>query len=357
MKKKVLLITRPSTGGAERMTLLYGKILEKAGYDIDLLLLQISNNPQDTLLPFIPNRWHYTIKNSRFRKFIYNIWRYIRASKPDIVFSSTNGFSIMLMLLKRFRLIHCKVVIRDCNMPSTYGNKQVRLSKWLYGGADAIISQTKEMKAEMIHYYGLSNNAITVINNPIDKDLIAEKLKEKVNLEAGKPIFVACGRIAPQKDYDNLLSAMRMVVNQFPNAHLYIIGKGRDNDVYNTHILQLVKDYSIKDNVTFLGFQTNPYKYMIKSDAFVLSSDYEGLPNVMIEAMYLGRPVAVTRCIPYISQVVKDGENGYTCPIKNPVALAEAMIHAIAIKDLPMYVDVNKSENKIIDLFEGVSKA
>ena len=108
----------------------------------------------------------------------------------------------------------------------------------------------------------------------------------------------------------------------------------------------------ISEFVKFVGFQANPYKYLKYADVFVLSSIYEGLPNVMLEAMYLGKPVAVTACIPYISQVVRPGVNGYLAPVGDSNALAKAMTEAKDIKGLSQYGDINDSEKLIVKTFK-----
>ena len=93
---------------------------------------------------------------------------------------------------------------------------------------------------------------------------------------------------------------------------------------------------------------------MKQADVYMLSSIYEGMPNAMLEAMYLGLPIAATQCIPFISQVVEEGENGYICPVGNEKALAECMINASKMKGLPIFRDINQSEEGIVETFKGL---
>ena len=118
--------------------------------------------------------------------------------------------------------------------------------------------------------------------------------------------------------------------------------------------MKLIKKNKMESAVFFEGYQENPHKYETGADVYALSSVYEGLPNAMIEAMYLGVPVAATECIPYISQVVKNGVNGYTCPIKDAKQLADAMLAAARIKGLPRFIDINHSEQEIVTLFNNL---
>ena len=100
--------------------------------------------------------------------------------------------------------------------------------------------------------------------------------------------------------------------------------------------LNLVKDKGLQDYIHFVGYDDNPYRWMKFCDCFVLPSRIEGLPNVLVEAMYLGRPVVATKCIPFISRMVDDGKNGILCETENPQALANAMIKAVDLKNFKM---------------------
>lgn len=348
--KSVIFFTNPGCGGAERMTLLFMKILKKSGLSVRLA---ICTTPESdiSILPFVPEDIEYDIICYRkYRYLIFYVFRYLLTHKSDFLFVSLPLLAAPILLLKRFKIIRRKVVLRECNMPDTHPSQVRNTCKSLFPYADAIISQTKEMKEEMVKHYVLPEDSITVINNPIDKDLIQSKLMEDIPLTSGKVNYMACGRISPQKDIITLLNAFAVVRQTVSNAMLYIVGKEADNDYMDT-VYQTIKDNNLYDSVHLVGFQTNPYKYLRHADAFVLSSIYEGLPNVMLEAMYLGKPVAATRCIPYISQVIEEGKNGYTCEIKNPTELAKAMVKAIYIKNLPLYSDITNSNHKIIELF------
>ena len=347
MNKKILLITQPSGGGAERMTLLYGKIWEKAGYDINLYLMQVKGKPTNNFYEFIPENWNVKLKMGRFRYFFFYLLKFLFCHKQDVIFTSLTEFNIIVLLLKKLRVTKSKIVIRECNMPSRHSANELRLARRLYKYSDIIISQTEEMKAEMLSYYHLTDEQVIVINNPIDSDLIKQKLGENdIILKPGFINFMACGRVDPQKDIITLIKAFGIVKKSIDNAKLYIIGR-LGTDEYMQEIEDEISVNDINKCVCFVGFQSNPYKYLKHADVFVLSSVFEGLPNVMLEAMFLGKPVAATNCIPYISQVIKNGVNGFTCPPQNATLLADCMIKAMRINNLPLYNDINKSDEKV----------
>lgn len=226
------------------------------------------------------------------------------------------------------------------------------MAKRLYRYADVLIAQTEEMKGEMVGVYGVCKDKIQVISNPTDEGTIKEKIKECFPFDHHYTNYLAVGRIMEQKDYLTSVRAFALVVKQHPNSRFYIVGgESPLQQDYAQSVHQEVERLGIADKVFFEGFQDNPYKYEVGCDVFVLSSIYEGLPNVLLDAMYLGKPVAVTASIPYIDQVVHDGENGYKVKVGDYKALAEAMLKANELPYLPNYIPVNNSIQQIIEIF------
>ena len=101
---------------------------------------------------------------------------------------------------------------------------------------------------------------------------------------------------------------------------------GRD-DGEEKSLLNLRKKLNLEKNVHFLGFQSNPYRFFYFSDLFVLSSRREGLPNAVLENLYLKKPIVATQCIPYLSTLINHGKNGYIVPTENPKSLASAILN------------------------------
>ena len=348
--RNLLFITNPNCGGAERMTLLYMKLLKSAGFNVRLCVC-INKGSEFNLKPFIPSDVQYDIISyQKYRYLIFKLIKYLWHQKSDVITTSLPLLAQPILILKTLSLIRSKVVYRECNMPSSHGIAEMRLSRILYRHANVLISQTMEMKEEMTKYYGVEDNDVITINN---KDLIKQQIEESVALDSNRINYMACSRLSPQKDIPTMLKAFAVVRKTVPNAILYLIGKS-DSEEYGMNLKSLACSLGISKYVKFVGFQANPYKYLKHADVFVLSSTYEGLPNVMLEAMYLGKPVAVTACIPYISQAVQTGVNGYLAPVGDSNALAKAMVEAKDIKSLPQYKDINDSERIIVELFKKI---
>ena len=347
MKPQIVLITGSNIGGAERVTVLYAKILKQAGLDVYLLLYQ--NGKSCDLKEFIPKDIPYEVVAGRIRYLAFYLTKRLGSLKPEVVFTTLFHVALSASVATWLLRKPYTFVVRDCNTPSRHGDWQIRLARILFKKCDVLVAQTEEMRQQMIEAYHLASEKVVTIYNPIDKMLIRDGLKETVNMNPHHCNYLAVGRIAPQKDYVTMLKAFAIVRKQQPNSHLYIIGPV--DVAYKVILDQLIYEYQLHNWVFFEGFQINPFKYIEAADVFVLSSEYEGLPNVLMEAMYLGKPVVATRCIPFVQQVVKEGINGYTTKVGDYESFAEKMLLASKLKGMEKFIDTNKSDEKVLELF------
>lgn len=353
MNHKICFLVSAGQGGSEHITILYAKILMEHGFDCSLLICK-NKGERVYVADYIPKGLAPETIASRYRYMIFPVWKYLRKENPDIVFSTIPGLSMLVLFLKKLGLYRGEVIIRDSNMPSRQAVRTQKMAKRLYRYADVLIAQTEEMKEEMVRVYGVCKDKIQVINNPTDEGTIKEKIKECFPFDHHYTNYLSVGRIMEQKDYLTAVRAFALVLNKQPNSRFYIVGgESPLQQDYVQSVHQEVERLGIADKVFFEGFQDNPYKYEDGCDVFVLSSIYEGLPNVMLDAMYLGKPVAVTASITYIDKVVHDGENGYKVKVGDYKALAEAMLKAKDLNELPMFVPVNNSAEQILALFEN----
>lgn len=351
MKRKVAFFGTSGYGGAENMTILYARILMAHGFDCSLLIVKKLESETINTLDYIPDNLPMEVVVTRYRWAVFHIYKYLKREKPDAVFCTMPDLSMLLLILKKLGLYRGKVVVRDSNMPSRQTSRVRKLGMRFYRYADVLIAQTNEMRDEMLTVYGLTGENIKVINNPTDEDKIKGKIASHFDFDHHFTNYVSVGRICGQKDYLTAIRAFALVLREHPDSRYYIIG-GESDGEYAASIHDETRHLGIAEKVFFEGYQDNPYKYQDGCDAYVLSSIYEGLPNTMLDAMYLGKPVAATECIPYIAQVVHNGQNGYTVKVGDYKALADAMIKASQIKNLPKFVPVNDSIGKILQVFD-----
>lgn len=350
MKKNIVIFNKLKCAGAERMTLLYAKVLKENGFNVKMMFLSSWHDEQDmTFLKFMPTPMPYKIL--KLPKYIYDVYLflYLYFVKPDFVFSSSAGMIVQLTKFKKY-FKQMKVVGRLPNMPSTHKAPLNEICKKWYPNTDVLIAQTQEMKDEMLEYYQISKDKVIVINNPIDKGLIHEKIAETYAMDANYVNYVYVGQIIPRKDILTLLKAFKSVKEKQNNSRLYLLGKVLDN-AYKQDLDVFISENNISDSVFFEGFQTNPFKYLNAGDVFVLSSIDEGLPNVMLEAMYLSKPVVCTRSVPFIEQTISEGVNGFSVAVGDYVHFAECMIKARDLTIRDRFVDVTNSEKLIISQF------
>jgi len=347
-RRKKILFTIPALlgGGAERVIINMINQIDIKYFKIFLLVL----NKKGCLHSSITNEITTIDLNiSRTRYALLGIIKTINKANPDIVFSTTHRMNIFILFASFFTKNKIKYFVREPNMPSLLiHNGQLNkikliIIKFLYQFAYRIIAQTDEMKYDIIQTYGLTDRKIITIYNPIDYDFINKSIKNsKDPFDHNYINIVSSGRIIDQKAYDILIKAFKIVFNKNPNFRLYILGE--DVVGLKQDLLQLVEKLELTSSIFFEGFIKNPYPYYKYSDLFVLSSRWEGLPNVVIENLYLKKPIVTTDCIKYLSSLIINGKNGFVLPVDNYNLLAEKILDYNNLEPNNTYIPTNVND-------------
>lgn len=329
--KKLIVFAQTAVGGAERMSVTVTKTLDRSRFEVIYYLVGPIENGHAPLEAFIPSDLKVNIIPSQnpFSLIARMFWILVK-EKPDVVFASVLNLNNKLLLLRSL-FKKTKFIARCDNYLYTYNDKQRKIIDKTYHRADIIIAQTDEMKQELIDEMHISEEKVVALMNPVDTDTIDRMVKEGKNpySGSGKIRYVASGRFAYQKGFDMLIEAFRLVKDIQPNAELYIVGrKDGGCEEYFHDVENIIESNQLKDSVFCVGFQNNPYVYIKYADCFVLSSRWEGLPNVMIESLYLNTPVAAFKCIPVIERIVTEGKDGYLADKENVESLSKAMLSA-----------------------------
>lgn len=352
LMKKTILFAIPNLngGGAERVTVNFIRNLNPNLYNIRLLLIQKAG----PLLDLIPN--YVTIvslNKTKTRQGYLALIKAVNNIKPNIIFTTTNRMNILVLAASFFFKKGIKIFIREPNMPKAQivNGELSTLSKWtyllmirlFYPRADKVIAQTEEMADEINQIFKIDNHKIITIHNPIDKAIIDEKIKNATNpFDSNYINVVAAGRIVKQKGFDILIRGFKQVVEQNDKFRLFIIGNDRIGE--RKALEAQIEKLGLKNYIRFLGFQNNPYKYYYYSDLFVLSSRWEGLPNTVLENLYLKKPIVATKCIPYMNKLIRNGKNGFLVDIESPEQLANSIL-----KFKQLNPHNNNKENIIIE--------
>lgn len=330
-KNKIVVFSQSSVGGAERMSVTITKTLDRNKFNVIYYLVGPTTNGRAPLQEFIPNDLCvHSVSTGNPLLLIVKIGLILMKERPDVVFSSVLNLNNKLLLLRNL-FKKTKFVVRCDNYLYTYKARQRKIIAKTYGRADIIIAQTEEMRQELLEEVNILESKVVTLQNPVDEETIERKIKEAKNPypQDGRKRYIASGRFAYQKGFDLLIEAFAEVKRMQPESELYIVGK-KDTICKECYqeVKKLIECFGLKDSVHCVGFQANPYVYIKYADCFVLSSRWEGLPNVMIESLYLGTPVAAFKCIPVIERIVTDGVDGFTVDKEDFHALANAMVSA-----------------------------
>ncbi len=349
--KLKILFTIPTLngGGAERVFVNYIRSLDIEGYDISLLLI----NKTGEFLRFIPKYVNIVnLGKSKTRFGFFKLLKSIKKINPQLIVTTTNRMNILVLFISFFISRNIKICLYEPSMPSAqFGEKYLPryylwLMKLLYPIADFVIAQTNEMKNEISDYYFVKKGKILVTSNPIDTKLIDKQVSQYENpYDKCNINIVASGRIREEKGFDFLLKSFAKVVEKNKKFKLHILG-AIGNKSYMNELQNIIQEHHLRNHVEFIGFKSTPFPYYKHADLFVLSSRWEGLPNVILEALYLQTPVVVTDCIPYFRELIDEGKNGYVIKYGDETNLSKKIqeYYNLEVKsnmlDLPDYNEI-----------------
>lgn len=315
--QKTILFILPDleAGGAERIVTTIANHLPRERFEPKILLLR----KEGAYLEILKDDVEVVDMNvRRIRNSLLPILNEIRKRKPEIVFCGFGEVNAYIsFFIKMFP--KTKFIARETNVVSKHvTRKDIRFFYKFYNNFHKIICQSDDMQEDLVENFNIKKDKIAKINNPVDFDFIVEKLAESVKPESFKSDFkniVAIGNLSSRKGFDNLLKVFTHLKEE--KILLHILGDGRDRELLH----QMKNELELK-NVIFHGPQKNPYPYLKFADLFILSSRYEGFPNVLLEAGACGTYSLANTCPGGISEIIQPGINGELFGIENIEAFA-----------------------------------
>ncbi len=197
-------------------------------------------------------------------------------------------------------------------------------SRRLFHGAAHFVGVSRGVSDSLAAAVAIPRENITTIYNPVVTPEVHVRAAEQPShpwlLDGGAPVILAAGRLSKEKDYPTLLRAFARLVGRRP-CRLVILGQGERKG----ELEGLAQDLAVAHRISFAGWVENPFAFMSRASLFVLSSIYEGLPTVLVEAMACGCPCVSTDCPAGPAEILEDGRYGPLVPVGDETALAEAM--------------------------------
>lgn len=335
-KKIAFFAPNLSGGGAERVISLLCTYFGNCGFQVDLILAKATGPYLDS----IPESVRIIeLKSKRVMFSVFPLVTYLRKEKPDILLTSQFHSSTAAIFAKKIARANTLIYFRLPSLLRPEGKKLTiteLVRQWVYlkssRYASLIVATSGSMAEEFSYYSNISKNKVCVIPNPVDISNVCKKSQEKNEhpwFQKGElPVILAVGRFVEVKDFETLIKAFSIVRGQV-NARLVILGDGPLRDEY----LQLAEELGVSEHLSMPGFVSNPYKYMRGCAVFTITSLSEGFPNVVVEAMSLGKKVVATNAKPGVSEILEYGKWGAIVPVKNYEELAEQIVVSIQCKN------------------------
>ena len=321
-------------GGAERVTATLATEMAARGYAVDLLLAQCEGPYLDALPDSVRL---IDFRASRVLFSLPALVRYLRRERPQALLSMMWHTNIVTLCARRLAGVPTRVVVSErVGLEWRFENAKRRLDAllpWLirrfYPWADDIVAVSYGVADELVQIAGIPREHIRTIYNPVVRPELREKVLAPLDhpwfTPGEPPVVVSVGRLTPQKDFPSLIRAVAQARQTQP-VRLLILGEGEQR-----HELEaLARQLGIEQDVSLPGFVANPYAYMARAAVYVLSSRWEGLPGVLIEALYCGVPVVATDCPSGPKEILADGRYGRLVPVTDVNALTQAINMALA---------------------------
>ena len=320
-------------GGAERVMLDLAREFSRLEQDVEFVLMRAEGE-------FLPTaQLEFSVVDlvvQKTRGVPTPLARYLRKHKPDAVVANMWPLTSAAVIARAMSRHKCRLLlVEHINLTQQYSSwgklHAILMAASMaatYRFADVVAAVSEGSAKDTASWARLPNDQVKVLHNPIPQRQ-SPSPKETANAERlwdcppGQRILTV-GSLKEQKNHPLLLRAFADL--QYPEARLMLLGQGAKEATLRAMAAEL----GIADRVIFAGFHPDPTPFYKTANLFVLSSDYEGLPTVLIEALGCGTPVVSSDCPSGPAEILENGKYGRLVPVRDPQALADAMQAALA---------------------------
>ena len=330
IKKISIILPNARGGGAERLAIYLANDWVARGYLVDVIFLKMEGE----LLPLLgPSVCVTGLNVDRIKSSIWPLRNHLKRTRPDVVWVGMWPLTSAAVIAWLFAERPGKLYLIDHVQLSISCVRELGISKLLLGivmkitypFASGVMAVSKGVAADICRLSGFAENRIKVIYNPsaraVTGELASSALREQLWGRGFKYHILSVGEFKSQKNHALLIRAFATLPRAL-NAKLTILGEGNLRRVMEQQIAEL----GLQERVSLPGFFLDPYPWFRSADQFVLSSDWEGLPTVLIEALECGVPIVSTDCPSGPAEILEDGRYGRLVPVGDADALAVGMI-------------------------------
>ena len=320
-------------GGAERAMLLLAKSLSEQGISTEFIVSQATGSLLSEFPSGVPL---IDLKKKKVMRCILPLASYLRTKKPKVLYSTVINANIATIIAKQLSGTDTKIVIRESNAPikkagDGLGNRLLyKLAPWIYQKADAVVAVSEGVLQQLAKLNPQLKPLLNVLPTPVVFQQMFEQANQSpehpwFRSDNTVPIVLGVGRLHPQKDFVSLIKAVALIRRKM-RLRLLILGEGPER----AYLSKLAEQLGLAEDFSLPGFVSNPFSFMRAASVFVLSSAYEGMPNVLIQAMACGAKVVSTDCESGPHEVLHGGKYGALVPVGDETQMAKAIELALA---------------------------
>ena len=322
-------------GGSQKIALeIFNELIKTKS---NIIALSISNEGE--LKKKFKKQNIYSLGYNRLLFSIFSLLKFLKDKKPEKIFCTQPHLGIVIFFLNFFLQKKIKIIVRETNT-SKFNNffdisfkKRIEnlLKLIIFNYVDTVVFPSNKIS------YQLNTKSI-IIPNFVD---LSEIKRVKKSLK--KNYILAMGRLTKQKGFDILINAF-FKINKKIKQNLFIFGEGEEKK----NLINLVKKNNAESRIKILNFTNKPYSYLKSCDLFILSSRWEGMPNILIQALSCRSNILSTDCKFGPKQILKNGKLGYLCKVNDVNSMSKKIIYSLKKKKKITYNDIVKYDKKKI---------
>lgn len=363
-KKIVLLGSSLAGGGSERVLVGIANSFAEKDWEVELIILNLKN---EAFLYRLSKKINLIIlKANHARYAILPLLKYIFQKKPNLIFVFNKELAVILAIIRFFLRIKIKIILRNNILISAEEKNLVQKNFWnkfvirplinfFIFHSDHIINQCYAMHYDLISKNPKFQFKSSVIFNPVASHIIDYANKIDLSKIEKKDYILCVGRLEKQKAFHYAIEAFAGIADKFINLRLKIVGKGS----LEKELKQKAINCGVGNRVDFEGFQKDIISYYLYAKATVLTSLYEGYPNVLIESIALNTPTVAFNCLSGPNEIIQDGLNGYLVKYRDLDDLKDKLSASLTKKfnfeDLKKSLKKNQIES-VIKSYEQLIK-